>query len=26
MIDPTLYYHLAICDPIVFQEAIKDEK
>jgi hypothetical protein len=24
--DVTLYYHLAIYDPIVFEEAIKDAK
>ena len=24
--DVTLYYHLAICDPIVFEEEIKGEK
>jgi hypothetical protein len=24
--DVTLYYHLATCDPIVFEEVIKDEK
>jgi hypothetical protein len=24
--DVTLFYHFAICDPIVFEEEIKDEK
>jgi hypothetical protein len=24
--DVTLYYHLVICDPIVFEETIKDAK
>jgi len=24
--DVTLYYHLATCDPIMFEEVIKDEK
>jgi hypothetical protein len=23
---PSPYYHLATCDPIVFEEAMKDEK